>query len=47
MGTGADRGHRASSEEVDASRLQLTLAPGEGHSDVARTSEDPRETKTL
>lgn len=47
VGTGADWGHRALSEEVDASRLQLTLSVGEGHSDVAQASEVPRETKTL
>lgn len=28
-------GHAASTQEVDASRLQLTLALGERHSDVA------------
>lgn len=30
---------------MDASRLRLTLAPGECDSDVAQTSKVPRETK--
>ena len=32
---------------MDASRLRLTLAPGECDSDVAQTSKVPRDTKKI